>query len=64
MRQEATKSVQVFAKCADGSQDRGARTMKWQPLLPGRKPQAGTDQELDTMFERAMSVREFARLHG
>jgi hypothetical protein len=38
--------------------------MKWQPLFPGRKPQAGTDQELDQMFERAMSVREFARLHG
>lgn len=38
--------------------------MKWQPLLPGRKPQAGTDQELDEMFERAMSVAEFARMHG
>jgi hypothetical protein len=34
------------------------------PLLPGRDPKAGTDQELDTMFERALSVREFARLHG
>jgi hypothetical protein len=34
------------------------------PLLPGRDPKAGTDQGLDTMFERALSVREFARLHG
>jgi transposase-like protein len=64
MRQETTKSVQVFVKCADGSQDRGARTMKWQPLLPSRKPQADTDQALDQSFERTMSVAEFARAHG
>ena len=38
--------------------------MKWQPLLPSRKPQAGTDQVLDQMFERALSAREFARTHG
>ena len=38
--------------------------MKWQPLLPSRKPQAGTDQEPDQMFERALSAREFARAHG
>jgi hypothetical protein len=38
--------------------------MKRQPLFSGRKPQAGTDQKLDTMFERALSAREFARLHG
>ena len=38
--------------------------MSLEPLLPGRKPQAGTDQKLDEMFERALSVREFARLHG
>jgi hypothetical protein len=35
-----------------------------EPLLPGRDPKAGTDQKLDEMFERALSVREFARLHG
>jgi hypothetical protein len=38
--------------------------MKWQPLFSRRKPQAGTYQKLDTMFERALSAREFARLHG
>jgi hypothetical protein len=31
---------------------------------PGRKPQAGTDQKLAERFERALSVREFALLHG
>jgi hypothetical protein len=35
-----------------------------EPLLPGRDPKAGIDQELDTMFERALSVREFARSRG
>jgi hypothetical protein len=35
-----------------------------EPLFPGRNPKAGTDQELDERFERALSVREFARLHG
>jgi len=33
-------------------------------LFPGRNPKAGTDQELDERFERALSAREFARLHG
>jgi hypothetical protein len=35
-----------------------------EPLLPGRDPKAGTDQKLDEMFERALSVREFARSRG
>ena len=38
--------------------------MSLEPLLPGRDPKAGIDQELDTMFERALSVREFARSRG
>jgi hypothetical protein len=38
--------------------------MKWQPLFPGRDRKAGSDKHFDTMFERALSVREFARLHG
>jgi hypothetical protein len=28
------------------------------------RAKVGTDKELDQMFERAMSAREFARLHG
>jgi hypothetical protein len=35
-----------------------------EPLLPGRDPKASTDKELDQMFERALSAREFARAHG
>ena len=38
--------------------------MSLEPLLPGRKRQAGTDQKLDERFERALSVAEFARMHG
>ena len=38
--------------------------MSLEPLLPGRDPKAGSDKQIDAMFERALSVREFARLHG
>jgi hypothetical protein len=42
MRQETTKSVQVFAKCADGSQDRDYDTYDGPGYPVGR---GATEQE-------------------
>jgi hypothetical protein len=35
-----------------------------EPLFPNQNPKSGTDAELDQMFERALSAREFALAHG